>query len=563
MSRFRLKIPLQLLLNVPLVLLLVLTVGLTNSLLLHRSHQATRVIAHELMMKAGARVDLYLDNYFSLAEQITRSNVNAVAFERLDPDNLEEIERQLIWEISSFTQIPYILYANEQGDLRIAQNLEGKTTLGVINHSNPQTLDEYAIEPNGQRSLEPLRREVLSSDWDVRERPWYRAATQQQGPVWTPPFQLWNTQEFAINASWPIRDPLTHTLTGVFGITLPLNQVNQFLHPIKLGESGVIFITEPNGKLIASSSGKSPLSQSLQAILQLKESQESSDNFLRSTWDYWLSKLPNWNETEILKQWDFWEGDQRYFAHSQPYNKGKNSLDWRIVIVIPEADLMGPLNESFKQSMGLGFFAVMVAVALGTCLTHWIARPIVILSQTAATLAHGDLQRNLDENLPIQELAGMARSFNQMSVQLRDAFARLQTNLRESEARYATIFRHSPDTITITHVQSRRLLDVNNAFIELSGYEYDELINRSSKDLNLIVNPEEADIIRRQLRETGVVKNKELHWRTKSGEIKICLVSSEIIQLDGEPVILSILKDIGERKAIEIALRESEERFRE
>ncbi|MCT7956938.1 PAS domain S-box protein [Laspinema palackyanum] len=562
-SRFRLKIPLQLVLNVPLVLLLVLTVGLTNSLFLHRTHEATDMIAHELMMKAGARVDLYLDNYFGLAEQINRSNVNAVAFERLDPQNLEEIERQLIWEISSFNQIPYILYANEQGDVRIARNFEGKTTLGVINHSPSQTFDEYEIDANGQRSLEPLQREVLSSDWDIRERPWYLAAKQQQGPVWTPPFQLWNTQEFAINASWPITDPVSHTLTGVFGINLPLSQVNQFLQQIKLGESGIIFILEPDGKLIASSAGESPLIQSVQALIQWKEGRESSPHFWRSTRDYWLSKLPNWSQHKLLEQWDFMEQGQHYFAHSQPYQNGENSLEWQIVTVIPEVDLMGPLNESFKQSMGLGVFAVMIAVALGTWLTHWIARPIVILSQTAATLAQGDLQRNLDENLPIQEMAGMARSFNQMSAQLREAFARLQSNLRESEARYATIFRHSPDPIIITHLQSRRLLDVNKAFLELAGYEYDEVINRGWRELNLIVNPEESDIMRQQLQETGVVKNQELHWRTKSGEIKFSLVSCEVIHLDGDPVILSILKDMTERQAIETALRESEKRFRE
>ncbi|WP_254564253.1 PAS domain S-box protein [Oscillatoria sp. HE19RPO] len=550
----------------PLVLLLVLTVGLTNSLFLHRTHEATRLMAHELMTKAGARVDLYLDNYFALAEQINRSNVNAVAFERLNPDNLEEIERQLIWEISSFNQIPSILYANEQGELRIARNLEGKTTLGVMNHSPIQTFDEYEIDANGQRSLEPLQREVISSDWDIRERPWYLAAKQQQGPIWTSPFQLWNSQEFAINASWPIRDPVTQTLTGVFGINLPLSQVNQFLKQIKLGESGFILILEPDGNLIASSTGESPLFHRVPTLIQWKEDRDSFPHFLRSNWDYLLSKLSNRSQKQSLDQWDFREQGQHYFAHSQPYQNGQNgenSLNWRIVTVLPEADLMGPLNESFKQSMGLGVFAIMIAVALGTWVTQWIARPIVILSQTAATLAHGDLQRNLDENLPIQELAEMARSFNQMSAQLRDAFARLQTNLRESEARYATIFRRSPDMILLTHVHSRHLLDVNNAFLELSGYGYDEIINHTSKDINLVVDQEQADIIRQQLRETGVVKNQELHWRAKSGEIKIALVSCEVIQLDGEPVILSILKDIGERKAIETALRESEERFRE
>ncbi|MGL5195837.1 MAG: PAS domain S-box protein, partial [Chroococcales cyanobacterium] len=562
-SRYRLRIPLQVLLNVPIVLLLVLTVGLTNSLFLDRSHQAISLVAHQLMTKTGERVDLYLDNYLSLAQQINRSNVNAVEFEHLDPQNLEEIERQLIWEISSFNQIPSIVYANEQGDVRIARNIQGNLTLGVINHSRRQILEQYTIDANGQSSRSPQQTQMLPSDWDIRERPWYLAAQQQQGPTWIPTFQKWDSQELAINASLPIRDPITQTVTGVFGINLPITQVNQFLEAIKLGESGVVFIIEPDGKLIARSTGESPISKSLSGAIQRKSVRESFHPLVRLTSDYLLSNLPNWNQRERVEQWEFMNEGHRYFAHFMPYQNAENGLNWRIVTVIPEADLMGPLQESFKQSMGLGILAIMGAVALGTWLTHWIVRPIVILSQTAATLAHGDLERTLDENLPIQELAGMARSFNQMSAQLREAFARLQTHLRESEARYATIFRHSPDTIAITHVQSRRLLDVNNAFLELSGYEYDELINTSSKELNLVVNPEEADIIRQQLRETGVVKNQELHWRAKSGEIKISLVSCEVIQLDGEPVILSILKEIGERKAIETALRESEERFRE
>lgn len=562
-SRYRLRIPLQVLLNVTLVLLLVFTVGVTNSLFLYRSHEAISLVAHQLITKARDRVDLYLNNYLSLAEQINRSNVNAVQLERLDPQNLDEIERQLIWEIFSFHQIPSILYGNEQGDVRIASNIQGQKTLGVINHIEGQTLNQYTIDSHGQPSLEPRQTEKLPSDWDVRERPWYLAAKQQQAPTWTPTFQRWDSQELAINASWPLRDPITQTLTGVFGINLPLSQVNQFLQKIKLGESGVIFIIEPDGKLIASSTGESPISKSYQGVIHRKWARESSHPLVRATSEYVLSSLLNGSQIDPLYSWHFIEQGQHYFAHSLPYKNGENGLNWRIITVIPEADLMGPLYKSFKQSMGLGVLAIMGAVALGTWLTQRIVRPIVILSQTAATLAHGDLEQNLDENLPIQELAGMARSFNQMSAQLRDAFARLQTNLRESEARYASIFRHSPDTIIITHVQSRRLLDVNNAFLELSGYDYDELINRSSKELNLIINPEEAEIIRQQLRETGVVKNQELHWRTKSGEIKFSLVSCEVIQLDGEPVILSVLKDITERQAIEAALRESEERFRE
>ncbi len=559
----RLKIPLQLLLNVPLVLLLVLSIGLTNSLFVQRSHEAIALMAHQLMTKAGVQVDSYLNKYFSLAEQINRSNVNAVQFERLNPQNLDEVEQQLMWEISSFTEIPNILYVNEEGDVRIASNFEGKTTLGAINHPNIQTLYQYSINSNGQRSLAPQQTEVLPSYWDIRERPWYLAAKQKQGSKWTLDFQLWDCEELAINASWPITDSVTQDVTGVFAISLPMNHFSQVLKNVKLGESGVIFLIEPDGSLIASSTGERPLIKSDEGKIQRISARESSNKLVQSATEYLLSNNQDWSQNDLFSEWEFTEKGENYFSHILPYKNAEDGLKWMIVTVIPESDLMGTLNASIKESIGLGVLAVMVAAALGTGLAQWIARPIVTLSQTAATLAHGDLDHNLDENLPIRELAGMARSFNQMSAQLRDAFARLQINLRESEARYATIFYHSPDPIAITRVEDGSWLEVNNAFLELSGYNYDEIIDRTATDINLIVQPEEVEEIWKKLSETGVVKNQEFHWRTQSGEILISLISCTLIEIDGEQVILSISKEIGERKKIELALRDSEERFRE
>jgi PAS domain S-box-containing protein len=146
---------------------------------------------------------------------------------------------------------------------------------------------------------------------------------------------------------------------------------------------------------------------------------------------------------------------------------------------------------------------------------------------------------------------------------VRDITERKQTEvaLRNLAQKFAKVFRSSPNPISISTLAEGRYIEVNDSFVEQSGYEREEAIGRTAFDLNIWVNQSDRITIVEELRKHGVVRNVECEFRRKSGEIRTGLFSAEIIHLDDVACLLSVNHDITERKKAEIALRESEEKF--
>ena len=145
-----------------------------------------------------------------------------------------------------------------------------------------------------------------------------------------------------------------------------------------------------------------------------------------------------------------------------------------------------------------------------------------------------------------------------------DITERKQTEkaLRESEEKFAKVFRSSPDPAMITRLADGYLIEVNEAFSRISGYERNEAIGHGTLELDLWANPADREQYVRMLKENSRVTNFETTVRTKLGKIYSVLASSEVIQIAGEDYMVSVVQDITERKKAEQALRKSEERFR-
>ncbi len=133
---------------------------------------------------------------------------------------------------------------------------------------------------------------------------------------------------------------------------------------------------------------------------------------------------------------------------------------------------------------------------------------------------------------------------------------RMEDALRKSEEKFAKAFLCSPDVITLCDLnEGDRLVDVNEAFELITGYQREEAIGRSAVELGLWVDPGELAESVKQFRDTGRLHNFERHFRRKSGDIGIGLTSSELIQLDGKPFAISATIDITEQKKTEEAMR--------
>ena len=74
------------------------------------------------------------------------------------------------------------------------------------------------------------------------------------------------------------------------------------------------------------------------------------------------------------------------------------------------------------------------------------------------------------------------------------------------------LFGGSPVSISITRARDHAFIAVNDAWLELMGYERDEVIGRTRTDLNLWVDLKDRDTIAEQIQQHGSLRNVEVRY---------------------------------------------------
>jgi len=137
---------------------------------------------------------------------------------------------------------------------------------------------------------------------------------------------------------------------------------------------------------------------------------------------------------------------------------------------------------------------------------------------------------------------------------------KIEKKLVESEEKYRISFKTSPDSVNINTMDGL-YVEINQGFTSLTGYTNQDVIGKLSSDIRIWSIPEDREKLVKGLREHGYVENLESVFRCKDGSLKNALMSARVISLNNQPHILSVTRDITERKRAEKALREIDERF--
>ncbi len=126
-----------------------------------------------------------------------------------------------------------------------------------------------------------------------------------------------------------------------------------------------------------------------------------------------------------------------------------------------------------------------------------------------------------------------------------------ETALRLSEQKLSRIFAASPDAIAISSLANGRYIDANPAYERVFGYAPQEAIGRTATEMGVWPDLSQRDKFVARLQARGELINHETQFRHKSGHIFEAQLSASTIELGGEPCMLTITRDLSDRKRIE------------
>lgn len=129
--------------------------------------------------------------------------------------------------------------------------------------------------------------------------------------------------------------------------------------------------------------------------------------------------------------------------------------------------------------------------------------------------------------------------------------------LRQSEERFARAFRSSPLPTAISTLAEGRFIDFNDRFHEHLGYDRAALIGRTSLELGLWADLADRQRLLQGLTDQGAVRNMAFRYRTSQGELRDALMSAELVEVDNQRCMLTVMQDVTDQLRQEEDLRQA------
>ncbi|QGA52447.1 EAL domain-containing protein [Pseudomonas brassicacearum] len=132
-----------------------------------------------------------------------------------------------------------------------------------------------------------------------------------------------------------------------------------------------------------------------------------------------------------------------------------------------------------------------------------------------------------------------------------------QQQLQTSEEKFAKAFHASPDGLLLSRQSDGLLIEVNEGFSRITGFNSVLSVDRSTLDLGIWVNLNERKQMLDLLKRDGFVKDFSCHIRRNDGQIRLCEVSSRPLPIGNEDCMLTIARDITERHLMQEKLQQA------
>ena len=159
-------------------------------------------------------------------------------------------------------------------------------------------------------------------------------------------------------------------------------------------------------------------------------------------------------------------------------------------------------------------------------------------------------------NVEVQNLVSLLKEENRY---LKEKLSSLQN---EKSDIYSLAFQMNPMSINVSRLHDGLFILINDAFETYTGYTREEVIGKTSREINIWNSVEDRMIYTEQLMRDGLVDNFETQVRFKDGSVRLVSLTAKIFKFHGEDCILTIGRDIQEQRITELAYQKNKDHYK-
>ncbi len=565
-GKIRLKFRLRFILLVPFLVQIIVISGLVGYISFRNGERAVNEVALTLHSGITERINEYLDDFVETPYKIIQNNAVTIGRGILNSENQTMLERYFFQQIQIYKSVSSIYFGNTSGGVANAGREAITLTTNFLGSDGFRSgmLRKYSATTGGKRSKSLL----TVPAFDCRTRPWYKGALLKGDSVWSDPYILFTGHDMAISVSKPVYSG-SNKLLGVVSVDLFLSHIGNFLAGIDIGKTGLSFIIDHQGLLIAASTNEMIFTPKKDGETQRRlGAGESNSLIIRGAAEKLTYEFGSLNRINTGKHLEFSLDGLKHFIHVSPF-ENQAGLDWIIVTVVPESDFMEKISANNRITIFLIFGAIIISIVIGIFTSRRIANPVHRLNNAVHDLSIGVWPEQSGDTRVV-EIDDLKRSFFRMSSQLKMLVENLtseirerkltETALRESEEKYRELIHYS-NSIILRMSNKGVVTYINDFALNFFGYSSDEILwknvvgtivperDQSGKDLEEMIKV--------------IISNPELYERNEN----------ENMRKDGSPVwivwsnrgiadenrecseILCIGTDISERRIAEIEIK--------
>ncbi|MGB3292458.1 MAG: ATP-binding protein [Phormidesmis sp.] len=434
--------PLQLVLIVPFVLQIFAAVGLVGYLSFRNGQKSVSDLAQKLTDEVANNVEGHLNAYLAVPHKINQINADAVEMGLLDVGDRPNTS-EYFWQQMQAYDLSYIGFGLTTGEGAGAARYDGETvTIDDWTGQLPNNVINYQTDDQGNR--------IAASDpfsFDNFSETWYTEPIKANRPIWSRIY-TWLTPDgypyITASAGRPIYDA-DQKLLGMVAADIHLLKLSDFLRKLKVDRAGQVFIVEQNGLLIATSHGHDPFKLANGEILRIAAT-ESPDPLVQGIAEAVQKSFDGFQSLDKERDLQIQLNGDRYFVNARPW-QDEYGLSWVTVTSVPQSAFMGQIYANTRITVLLCVGALFTSVAVGLVTARRITQPIQRLNQASDSIASGDLNKKVGDS-NIQELDGLAHSFNHMAEQLQASFTELEASKEDLEDRVEARTRELKETLS-------------------------------------------------------------------------------------------------------------------